>query len=388
LSIADQAWAGELRQRKSAHLLRVRNRIDAVDKTRITLNGRQLVNFSSNNYLGLARHPNLKRAFIKTAEIYGMGAGASQLVSGYSRPARQLEDEIAEFTGRQRSILFSSGYLANLSAVSSLLDHKGSVYLDRLCHASLIDAALLSRAKFKRYRHASAESLNQCLSKDFHSTKLVLTDTIFSMDGDFAPVPEMAEICGHHRALLVADDAHGIGVMGETGAGSLEYLKLSQDDVPVLVGTFSKAFGLSGAFIAGSDDLVEMVIQKGRSAIYSTALMPAVAAAASEALNLIKTESWRREKLFDLIQFFKSESVKAELNVPDSSTPVQTLIIGASQAAVEAGRQLLAAGFYIPAIRPPTVPAGTARLRITLTAEHTKNDIKALLQSLSRLSLP
>ena len=383
MATLQQTWLDELRHRKANNLFRTRNKIDAVDKVTVKINGRRLLNFSSNNYLGLANHPNLRQAFIGGAETHGLGAGASQFISGYSRPLNKLEDEIAEFTGRERALLFSSGYLANLGAVCALLGRKDSVYLDRLCHASLIDAALLSKAAFRRYRHADAGELDQWLSKDRRTGKLVISDSIFSMDGDFAPLADLAKSCARHGALLFVDDAHGMGVMGANGAGSLQHLKLSQDDVPVLVGTFSKAFGLSGAFVAGSHELVEIIIQKGRSAIYSTALMPAIAAAASEALRLIKTESWRREKLFDLVQFFKKESINYDLNLLDSDTPIQPLIIGSSRKANQISAKLYEAGFYVPAVRPPTVPDGTARLRITITTDHTEEHVAALLKSIA-----
>ena len=376
-----------IEKRKQDDLYRLRKKLSSDNGKEIVVEGKKRLNFSSNNYLNLANHSTLQQAFCRCAEKYGMGAGASQFISGYTDPLGQLEKELALFTGRDRAIVFSSGYLANLAAVTALSDRGKMILIDKLAHASLVDAALLSRAKFKRYHHVDKEFLLRQLKQSRTDEKLVLTEGVFSMDGDIAPLPALTSACHETQSLLLVDDAHGIGVLGKNnGAGVLEHFGIRQEEVPLLTGTFAKAFGLSGAFVAGPEVLIETILQQGRSAIYTTAMMPALAAAVSAALKLIQTEAWRREKLFELIQYFKQEAQKVDLKLLPSITPIQPLMLGSNQKALAISRALFESGFYVPAIRPPTVPKGTARLRISITAGHEKEEIKSLVAAISKLT--
>jgi len=375
-----------LEQRKSQGLFRERKIVQSANGKTITLKGRSVLNFASNNYLDLAQHPKTRQAFSCCAEKYGMGSGASQFISGYTGPAYDLEQHLAAFTGRDKAIIFNSGYMANLAAVTALADRHSVVLADKLAHASLIDAAILSRARFRRYKHTDPEALNIVLGAATTDSKLVLTDGVFSMDGDIAPLPGLAAWCKTHKALLLVDDAHGIGVLGQQkAAGTLEHFTLSQQQVPLLVGTFGKALGLTGAFVAGPYELIELVLQFGRSGMYTTAIMPPLAAAIDVALELIETEQWRREKLNDLIDYFRREVDKAGLRLLPSITPIQPLLIGSNSRAMDISEQLFNSGIFVPAIRTPTVPEGSARLRISLTVGHNKKDIHKLVMELSKL---
>lgn len=348
-----------------------------------TANGRTLVDFSSNDYLGLAHHPDIAAAMSGCALRFGSGSAASHLITGHGIEHERLEEELAAFTGRERALLFSTGYMANLGVIAALAGRGELVLLDRLSHASIIDGALLSGARFKRYGHADADAAEHVLSTD--ETAVVATDGVFSMDGDIAPLSRLAYSAGAHKAWLVVDDAHGVGVLGKHGRGSTE--ELSADDVPVLVGTLGKAFGCFGAFVAGSRDLVEFLIQKARSYIYTTALPQPVAAAARKALELAQREVWRREKVLALTTRFRKAALGARLPLLDSQTPIQPVLLGSSEGALRAQGALLEAGFRVVAIRAPTVPKGSERLRVTLSAGHTESQIDALVETLSRIML-
>jgi 8-amino-7-oxononanoate synthase len=305
------------------------------------------------------------------------------LINGHSRAHHALEEELADFVQRPRALLFSTGYMANLGVISALLQRGDQVFEDRLNHASLIDAGLLSGARFSRYAHADALDLQQRLTDGHSGDRLVATDGVFSMDGDIAPLAELAQVCSDADAWLMVDDAHGIGVLGQQGRGTLEHFGLSQTDVPILMGTLGKAFGTFGAFVAGSDELIETLINQARSYIYTTAPPPAVAAAARASLKLVQQESWRREKLISLINQFKSGAASLGLDLMPSHTPVQPLMLGESQRAVACSEVLLSNGIYIPAIRPPTVPEGSARLRISFSADHEPAHVTRLLDTLA-----
>ena len=368
---------------RGAGLFRKRRAIKSPQGAVVTVDNQRLVNFCSNDYLGFANDARLIRALQQAAETYGVGSGASQLVCGRSSMHAELETELARITGRDRAVVFSSGYLANLSLAMTLCPGRTDLIVaDRLSHASMIDAARLSPAVFKRYRHVDPVSLKQQLNKWGQKRKLVLTDSVFSMDGDVAPLPDIVKVCRQARACLVVDDAHGFGVLGKSGRGALEYFDLGQEDVPLLMATFGKALGVFGAFIAGQTQLIELLIQRARTYIYTTALPPALAATALMSLRLLDDEPWRREHLQSLIKRFQEGAVQLGLPVLPSSTPIQPLMVGSASAAVKLSDKLFRQGFFISAIRPPSVPNNTARLRITLSAAHTEEQIDHLLDAL------
>jgi 8-amino-7-oxononanoate synthase len=345
--------------------------------------GRTLVDFSSNDYLGLAHHPTVAAAMSECAFRSGAGSAASHLVTGHGIEHERLEEELAAFTGRERALLFSTGYMANLGVIAALADRSDWVLLDRLSHASIIDGALLSGAGFRRYRHADPDSAEQMLDKLAGQVAVVATDGVFSMDGDIAPLARLAKTAAERKAWLVVDDAHGVGVLGEHGRGSTE--GLSPEDVPVLVGTLGKAFGCFGAFVAGSRDLIEFLIQKARPYIYTTALPQPVAASARKALEIARREIWRREKVLALTARFRKTAREQGVPLVDSHTPIQPVVLGSSQDALQAQRQLLEEGFRVAAIRAPTVPKGSERLRVTFSAAHTETQVDELVERLSRI---
>lgn len=351
------------------------------------------VNFCSNDYLGLARDPAVAAAMAEAAQRYGSGSGASHLVSGHGEEHEALEQELAAFTGRARAVVFSTGYMANLGVLAALADKRDLLLADELNHASLIDAARLVRSPHNHwYAHGDAGAARALLDARAAATAtadgaaeagaFIITDGVFSMDGDLAPLPGLAAAARAHGAWLVVDDAHGIGVVGATGGGCCEHFGLDARAVPVLVGTFGKALGSFGAFVAGDDDVIELLIQRARSYIYTTALPPAVAAATRRALRIVREEPWRRASLHERIAQFREGAVRRGLAVMPSTTPIQPLVLGSETAALAASARLADAGYRVTAIRPPTVPAGTARLRITLSAAHTPQQVEGLLAAL------
>ena len=368
------------------HLIRRRTPIDGFvepgNRLVTVSGGRTLVDFSSNDYLGLAHHPAVAAAMTECASRLGAGSGASHLVTGHGIEHERLEEELAAFTGRERALLFSTGYMANIGVVAALADRGESVLLDRLSHASIIDGALLSGARFKRYAHADAGAAERMLNESHAESVLIATDGVFSMDGDIAPLARLAKAARAHEAWLVVDDAHGIGVLGKNGRGSTE--ELSPEDVPVLVGTLGKAFGSFGAFVAGSRDLIEYLVQKARSYIYTTALPQPVAAATRKALETAQREPWRRERVLALTARFRKRARAAQLRLLDSNTPIQPVVLGSAEAALQAQAELLEAGFRVTAIRAPTVPKGSERLRVTLSAAHTEEQVDALVERLAQ----
>jgi 8-amino-7-oxononanoate synthase len=373
----------QLDELKSKGLYRTRKTVETAQGGKIIVNGKSVLNFCSNDYLGLANHPALVKCFKLAADKYGVGSGASSLVCGRSTAHVELEEEVARVTGRDKTLLFSSGYLANLAIVCTLIQERGdSVFQDRLNHASMIDASLMSRAKLVRYPHCDLIALEASIAKNNSNRKLVLTDSIFSMDGDLAPLVDLAQLSCKYKAPLVVDDAHGFGVFGTHGAGVVNYLQLNQTEVPLMMATFGKSVGCAGAFIAGPDNLIELLVQKARPYIYSTAMAPAIAVAAKKGLQLIEKESWRQELLFKLIQRFRNGANQAGLLIQTSSSPIQPLIIGSAKRAIQLSDALLEKGFLVTAIRPPTVPANTSRLRITLSASHTESEVDQLLDAL------
>jgi len=342
--------------------------------------GAGVVNFCSNDYLGLSAHPEVIRAFQDAASRYGVGSGASHLVTGHGPEHEALENELAAFAGREKALVFSTGYMANMGVIGALADQTATIVSDKLNHASLIDGGRLTRAHSLRYRHGDADHAREHLEELDESieSRLLITDGVFSMDGDLAPLPALARAAREAGAWLIVDDAHGLGVVGNTGRGVCEHFNLSAQDVPVLVGTFGKAFGTFGAFVAGDADLIEFLIQKSRPYIYTTALPPAVAAATRAALRVSQRESWRREKVLALAERFRRGLAEV---FPDSrpGTAIQPVIVGDAQRALAISRVLEEKGFLVTAIRPPTVPAGTARLRVTLSAAHEESQVDALI---------
>jgi 8-amino-7-oxononanoate synthase len=371
------------------HLMRKRRTVESFplqhSRAEVVVDGRRLVDFCSNDYLGLARHPALATAMSECAAMTGAGSAAAHLVTGHGQEHHRLEEDLAAFTGRERALLFSTGYMANLAAITTLADRGEVVALDRLDHASLIDGALLSGARFSRYAHADPADAERVLKEHNGQCTVLATDGVFSMDGDLARLPTLARLARAHKAWLVVDDAHGIGVVGPTGRGVCEHFELGSDEVPVLVGTLGKAFGSFGAFVAGSAELIDLLVQKARTYIYTTALPQPVAAATRKALQIAQQESWRRERALALAARFRLAARQLDLHLTPSESPIQPVILGNADAAVRAQNELMDAGFLVVAIRPPTVPTGTARLRITFTAAHTEDQVDALVEVLGRI---
>ena len=374
--------SARLAERRAANLYRQRPLLESPQGPLVQVDGRQLLAFCSNDYLGLANHPQVIEAWRAGAEKWGVGGGASHLVIGHSTPHHQLEEALAEFTGRPRALLFSTGYMANLGAVTALVGQGDSVLEDRLNHASLLDAGLLSGARFSRYLHNDGVSLANRLRKVIGNT-LIVTDGVFSMDGDLADLPSLCAEARRANAWVMVDDAHGFGPLGATGGGIVEHFGLGLDDVQVLVGTLGKAFGTAGAFVAGSDDLIEALVQFARPYIYTTSQPPALACATLQSLELLRSEHWRREHLNALIKRFREGAQAIGLELMDSATPIQPILIGDSGRAMQLSQMLRDRGLLVTAIRPPTVPAGSARLRVTLSAAHSLEQLELLLEALA-----
>jgi len=379
--------AGRLAERRAADLYRQRPLLDSPQGPLVTVDGRELLAFCSNDYLGLANHPQVIEAWRAGAARWGVGGGASHLVIGHSTPHHELEEALADFTGRPRALLFSTGYMANLGAVTALVGRGDTVLEDRLNHASLLDAGLLSGARFSRYLHNDSASLATRLDKAEGNT-LVVCDGVFSMDGDLADLPALCAEARRKDAWLMVDDAHGFGTLGATGGGVVEHFGLGLDDVPVLVGTLGKAFGTAGAFVAGSDELIDTLVQFARPYIYTTSQPPALACATLKSLELLRSEHWRREHLAVLIRRFREGAASIGLQLMDSDTPIQPILIGDSGRAMALSQALRERGILVTAIRPPTVPAGSARLRVTLSAAHDLAQVDRLLEALSQCWMP
>lgn len=374
--------SSRLAERRTANLYRQRPLLESPQGPLVQVDGRELLAFCSNDYLGLANHPQVIEAWRAGAQKWGVGGGASHLVIGHSTPHHQLEEALAEFTGRPRALLFSTGYMANLGAVTALVGQGDSVLEDRLNHASLLDAGLLSGARFSRYLHNDGVSLANRLRKVSGNT-LIVTDGVFSMDGDLADLPSLCAEARRANAWVMVDDAHGFGPLGATGGGIVEHFGLGVDDVQVLVGTLGKAFGTAGAFVAGSEELIETLVQFARPYIYTTSQPPALACATLKSLELLRSEHWRREHLNALIQRFRQGAQAIGLELMDSATPIQPILIGDSGRAMQLSQMLRERGLLVTAIRPPTVPAGSARLRVTLSAAHSLAQLELLLEALA-----
>lgn len=356
----------------------------------VVIDGRAYLNFASNDYLGLAADPRVREACCEGVRRWGVGSGAAHLVSGHTAAHEELEEALADFTRRPRALLFGSGYAANVGTINALLGARDRVYQDRLNHASLLDGGWLSRAAFTWYAHGDAGDLaaHLSLAGETGGRQLVVSDGTFSMDGDLCPLPALVATARAHGAWLMIDDAHGCGVHGPGGSGVVDPGVHGLADVPVLVGTLGKAFGTAGAFVAGDDSLIETLIQRARTYIYTTALPPALAVATLASLHLARTEEWRREKLRSLVGRFRAGAGQLGLDLMPSATPIQPVVLGESSRALEVSAALDSRGLLVPAIRPPTVPAGTARLRITLSAAHEDADVDRLLAALAEATAP
>ncbi len=379
-----------LTQRKQQDLYRSRPLVTSAQSTHMQINGLKVINFSSNDYLGLANHPQIKSALIQAlqTEDTSYGSGAAHLITGHHLPHHLAEDELADWLEAERALLFSTGYMANLAVQQALMQANDIILADKLCHASLIDGAQHSAATLKRYPHNDMKALERRLKQSREDQKekggeiLIVTDGVFSMDGDMAPLKEIQALAQHYQAWLLVDDAHGFGVLGQQGRGCFEHFGLTPDDNTILVGTLGKAFGCSGAFVAGSTILIEALIQFARPYIYTTAMPPLNAIAIREALKLVQNAHASRETLTQHIQQFRTGAQQIGLTLIDSPTPIQAIILKQSHTALAWSEHLKQQGFWVTAIRPPTVAKNQARLRITLSAQHTSEHIEQLIKAL------
>jgi len=368
------------------NLRRRRRVLDSPQGTRARIDGRDVLNFSSNDYLGLANDRRLIDAIHRCVDAYGAGSGASPLVSGHSRVHEEAEERFAAFCGLPRAILFGSGYAANIGILTVLAGPEGEVFGDRLNHACLHDGARLSRATYTRYPHLDMDALESALAASRAAVRVVATDAVFSMDGDLAPLPRLVELCERHDAWLVVDDAHGIGVVGAHGRGSLAHFGVASPRI-VYMATLGKALGGYGAFVAGSGQTMEWLLQRARTYIFSTALPPMMAAAASAALTVLETDPLPVERLRERISGFRAACAGLAVPLTPSESAIQPIIVGAAERALDVSARLLERGFFVPAIRPPTVPQGTSRLRVSLSAAHEPEDLERLAHALAQ-SLP
>jgi 8-amino-7-oxononanoate synthase len=391
----EQRLAAELQRIRGADLYRVRRAVEGGHGVALKVEGRTCVNFCSNDYLGLAADPRLAAAARRALERSGTGSGAAALVSGYNREHAQLEEELADFLQRPRVLLFSSGWAANLGVLRALLKRDDVLVADELNHASLIDGGRLSGAEYVRVPHGDLGGFGRALreARAANRQALLVTDGVFSMDGDIADLPALSNLCEAREASLMVDDAHGFGVLGEQGQGSLEMLSHPAQPLPaplVHVATLGKSLGAAGAFAAGSETLIEYLVQRARSWVFSTAPPPAVAAAAREGLRILRSEPERRAALHANIRQFRDGAAALRLQLSPSETPIQPLLLGEEARALALSRFLFERGWWVAAIRPPTVPRGTSRLRITLSATHTAAQIDGLLNALAEglASLP
>ncbi len=363
-----------LERLSKAGLLRAMRTIEGAQGPRVRIEGAEVLLMCSNDYLGLANHPELKQAAIAATKSYGTGGGASRLVSGTMEPHAELEEKIKSFKGAEAAVVFNSGYSANTGVIPSLIGRSGEVFSDRLNHASINDGCILSRAHLTRYSHADIDSLRKSLEASNRDVKLIVTDSVFSMDGDLAPLREIIDLARSHGAMLYVDDAHATGVLGEHGTGSLEHLGINDDSV-IEMGTFGKALGSFGAYVAGKSEVIELLVNRARPFIYTTALPPMVCAATIKAIEIVEKEPERRRRLSDNALHLRSLLNEAGLDTLNTETHIIPVLLGTARAASEASLKLFKEGVFVQAIRPPTVPDGTARLRVTVTSEHTADEI-------------
>ena len=367
---------------EGAHRRRTRRVLESPQGPRVREGGVELVNFASNDYLGFANDPRLRTAAFRAIDEYGVGAGASPLVVGHMSVHEEAEESFAEFVRLPRALLFPSGYAANLGILTTLGETDADIFGDRLNHACLNDGAILSRARFTRYAHLDLLMLEKRLAASSASARIVATDAVFSMDGDIAPLVEIAELCERYDAWLVIDDAHGIGVLGDSGRGTLDHLKLSSPRI-VYMATLGKALGGYGAFVAGDATVIEWLMQRARTYIYSTALPPMLAAVAWSAVGILRDDDSAVERLRLRIREFRAACEAEKVPLGESTTAIQPILIGPDERALEIAAQLRGQGYLVAAIRPPTVPEGTARLRISISAAHERDDVEGLARALA-----
>ncbi|MGH8726738.1 MAG: 8-amino-7-oxononanoate synthase [Burkholderiales bacterium] len=372
---------GDLKRLAERGLLRTRRVLQSPQRAHVKVDGKNYISFASNDYLGLADHPRLIEAAREGAELWGVGSGASHLVCGHHAAHEALEDALAKFVSTPRALLFSTGYMANIGIITALMGRGDAVFADRLNHASLNDAVVLSRADFNRYPHRDVEALDRLLAQSHAKRKLIASDAVFSMDGDIAPVQSLVELAERHDAWLLLDDAHGFGVLGAQGCGTLSHFQVRSPRI-INMATLGKAGGVFGAFAAAENDVVETLIQRARTYIYTTATPPMLAHALLESLDLIRVEEWRRLKLIGLIRQFKSGLRMRKFRLLLSDTAIQPIVIGGNADVIAASAALLKDGILVPAIRPPSVPKGEARLRVSLSAAHSSDDVERLVGSL------
>lgn len=374
-----------LQTHREADLFRQRYTLERDAAGRVYCNQQPVLHFASNDYLGLSHHPAVKQAVQQAIAASGVGSGASAVVSGYSQWHRELESALALFTGRERVLLFSCGYMANLGIMGALLSRHDRVYQDRLNHASLLDAGRMAGAKLIRYTHGDVADLTRRFIHEPARRQCIVTEGVFSMDGDLAPLPALAHFAKTQQSWLMVDDSHGFGLLGKDGGGTIAHHQLTAEAVPLLMSSFGKAFGSAGAFVAGSEAMIETILQFGRTYIYTTAYPPHLAAGQLAALQLIQASD-RREHLQVLINYFRQGIAALNLPFLPSSTAIQPLVVGSAKNALMWHEQLLQQGFWVGVMRPPTVPANSARLRITLTADHTQAQLEQLLTALAHLA--
>ena len=375
----------ELEELNQKSLLRTLRRINSAQGPRVKIDGREIILLSSNNYLGLANHPRVKEAAIRVIEKYGFGSGASRLISGNMTLHEELEERIADFKGTEAAILFNSGYTANIGIIPALVGKGDFIYSDELNHVSIIDGSRLSSAEIRIYPHKDMTVLEELLKKDKNNgRKLIVTDTVFSMDGDIAPLKDIYTLSQRYSAFLMVDEAHATGVLGSKGRGAVEHFALKGENI-IQMGTLGKALGTFGAYIAGSKDLIVYLRNKARSFIYTTSLPPAVAAAAIEAINIIAEDNSLIKGLWDNRKVFIDGLHSLGFDTLSSETPIIPVLAGNIHKALEMAETLYEECIYAPAIRPPTVPEGSSRIRTTVMANHTKEDIEAALSAFRKI---
>jgi 8-amino-7-oxononanoate synthase len=380
----------ELYQIKNSQLFRSRNNIDAINKSRVLIGGNWLLNFSSNDYLGISQNKIVQSSIINSLKEYGNGSGASHLISGHFRSHNNLEIQAAKMIGLERSLFFSTGYMANLAAVGSLGNRNSIIFSDKLNHASLNEDAILSRAKLLRYNHLDLNHLENLIKGSLIKRKIIVTDGVFSMDGDIADIPGLVYLCEKYHASLYIDDAHGYGVLGSSGQGILEYyedqglISNQSKNFIIYMFTLGKSIGVSGAMLCAKKEVIEYCIQKSKPYIYTTAAPPYIASGAITSMNIIKNDIRLRKKLNSLIELFRLK-IFNKSTLTSSKTAIQPIVINDLKKAISISSQLLKLGFLVPVIRPPTVPAGTSRLRVSISALHTKKDIISLASTINAL---
>lgn len=381
-----QELESQLASLEEKHLTRTRRTLESGCDTHLSIDGQSLLAFCSLDYLGLASHPKIQETICQSVRQWGTGSGGSHVVNGHMRPHQLLEEKLADFVGAERALFYTTGYMANIGVVPTLVGRGDAVFADRLNHASLIDAVQLSRADHCRYAHNDMQHLERLLSSSTAKRKLILSDAVFSMDGDLAPIPELFRLAEQYDAWLVLDDAHGFGVLGREGRGSLSHFDVPFHPRMVYIGTLGKAAGVSGAFVAASHTVIEWLVQRSRSYIFTTASSPVIASALLTSLDLIKDGNNRRQHLSDLSERLREQMSGFPWKLLPSFTAIQPIIVGANDAVLRASDELLKRGIWVPAIRPPTVPQGQARLRISLSASHTFEDVDRLVVALKEIT--